>query len=284
MTETIAVAASNQAQANAWDGDEGTYWAENADHFDRSVTPYHGALLGAASIGDGDHVLDIGCGTGQTTRDAALRATAGHAVGVDLSSRMLAVAAERARERAVTNIEFLQADAQHHRFAPEGFDVAISRTGTMFFGDHVAAFTNIGTALRPGGRLALMTWQPLAENEWIPTFATALAAGRPVPTPPPDAPGPFALSDPDRVRSVLTDAGFVDIELDGRSEGMWFGQDADDAHRFVLGLLGWMLGDVDEPTRARGLQNLQEAMAAHETGDGVIFGSAAWIITARRPG
>ena len=103
----------------------------------------------------------------------------------------------------------------------------------MFFGDLTAAFTNIGHALVPGGRLVLVAWQPLPANEWIREISGALAAGRDLPAPPPDAPGPFSLSDPDRVRSILTAAGFTGIEMEGTTAGMWFGTDADDAHRFV---------------------------------------------------
>src|SRR5688572_17501985 len=225
-TNAVPVDSSNAAQLRAWDGDEGEYWADNAEYFDRSVAVYHERLLAVAAIGEGDRVLDVGCGTGQTTRDAARAASTGSALGVDLSSRMLDCARRRAADEGVTNVAFAQADAQIHPFDPGAYDVAISRTAAMFFGDHVAAFTNIGRALRPGGRLVLVTWQPLPGNEWIREISSALAAGRDLPVPPPDAPGPFSLSDPDRVRGLLATAGFVDVELDGATGGMWFGNDA----------------------------------------------------------
>ena len=80
---------------------------------------------------------------------------------------------------------------------PAAFDVAISRTAAMFFGDHVAAFAQHrpGPALRADG-CVLVTWQPLPGNEWIREISGALAAGRDLPAPPPDAPGPFALVRP----------------------------------------------------------------------------------------
>ena len=111
----------------------------------------------------------------------------------------------------------------------------------------------------------------------------ACSGTRPASRPPPDAPGPFALSDRDRVRALLTSAGFVDVELDGTTAGMWFGNDADDAHRFVLGLMGWMLEGLDDAGRARAIGALHATMAAHETPDGVLFESAAWIIQATLP-
>ena len=282
VTNAVPVSSSNIEQLRAWDGDEGDYWAGNAEYFDRSVAVYHERLLTAAAIGERDLVLDLGCGTGQTTRDAA-RQTGGSALGVDLSSRMLDYARRRATEEGVTNATFVQADAQIHPFGAGVYDVAISRTAAMFFGDQTAAFGNIGRALRSGGRLALVTWQPLASNEWIREISGALAAGRDLPSPPPDAPGPFSLSEPDRVRTVLTNAGFSDVDLEGTAAGMWFGHDADDAHRFVLGLMGWMLGGLDDAGHARAIDALHATMAAHATPDGVFFESAAWTIQATRP-
>ncbi|MEU9305798.1 class I SAM-dependent methyltransferase [Streptomyces sp. NPDC048269] len=194
MSSTRQVDSSNAEQARAWDGEEGTYWPEHADRFDRAVHAHHAHLLAAAAISATDQVLDIGCGTGQTTRDAARRASRGRAVGVDLSAAMLRRARRRAAAEGLPNAEFVQADAQVHPFPAAVFDVAVSRSGTMFFADPVAAFRNIAGALGPGGRLVQMVWQPPAGNEWFLSLTRALAAGRPLPTPPPDAPGPFALA------------------------------------------------------------------------------------------
>ncbi len=166
-TNALQVDASNVDQLHAWDGDEGAYWAAHADYFDRSASPYHEKLMAAAAIALTDRVLDIGCGAGQTTRDAGRAATAGSALGVDLSSRMIDTARRRATAEGVTNAFFEQADAQIHPFEAGAFDVAISRSAAMFFGDQAAAFSNIARALRPHGRLVLTTWQSLADNEWV---------------------------------------------------------------------------------------------------------------------
>ena len=195
---------------------------------------------------------------------------------------MIEYARRRAVEEQVGNVVFEQADAQVHPFDAGTFDVAISRTGAMFFGDPVAAFANICRALRPGGRLVLLTWQGPGPNEWIRELSGALAAGRDLPLPPPEAPGPFALSDPDRVRSILTAAGCTDIGLDGRSKPMWFGHDAEGAYGFVLGLMGWMLEGLDDARRAQALDNLRVSLTAHDTGHGVLYESATWTIHAIR--
>src|SRR5215207_4897821 len=110
-TSSLPVDASNAGQLRAWDGDEGAYWAAHADYFDRGLARHHQRLMAAAAIGAAERVLDVGCGTGQTTRDAARVARVGSALGVDLSAAMLAVARRRATEEGVTNIRFEQADA-----------------------------------------------------------------------------------------------------------------------------------------------------------------------------
>lgn len=286
MSEVDAVITdpSNAEQLRAWDGDEGAYWAANAERFDRAMAAYHEGFLAAADIGAAEHVLDVGCGTGQTTRDAARAAPSGSALGVDLSSQMIGYARRRADQDRIENVSFEQADAQIHPFEPERFDVAISRAGVMFFGDLVAAFTNIGRALQPSGRLALLIWQPPPNNAWIGEISSALAAGRDLPAPPPEAPGPFSLADLGRVRKILGDAGFTDIEIDGKTAEMWFGTDADDAFGFVREFFGWMLEGLDDAGRGRALDALRATMAVHhDAGLGVCFDSATWIVRARHP-
>jgi ubiquinone/menaquinone biosynthesis C-methylase UbiE len=278
MTMTVPVDPSNAAQLRAWDGDEGSYWAAHADHFERALTAYHDAFFATAAIEETDRVLDVGCGTGHATRRAARIARSGSAVGLDLSSAMLAVARQRARDEGLANVEFAQADAQIHAFDSTSFDVAIGQTSAMFFGDRVAALANIGRALRPGGRLVLLTWQPLSENEWIREFTTAMAAGRDLPAPPAGAPGPFTLAEPRVIRSVLSAAGYRDVRLQAHNEPMWVGGDADDAYQLVSGLMGWMLDGLDDAGRTNALDALRETIAAHETPDGVLYESATWII------
>src|SRR5579884_699004 len=194
----------NVEQAAAWDGPSGEYWAAHQARFDAAMEPHHARLMAAAAIAPGERVLDIGCGNGQSTRDAARAARAGGSVlAVDLSGPMLDRARRTAEADGLTTIRFEQADAQTYAFPAGAFDVALSRFGVMFFADPVAAFTNIGTALRPGGRLALLVWQPLAANEWMTTIRQALVMGRELPVPPPGAPGPMGLADADFASSVL---------------------------------------------------------------------------------
>jgi SAM-dependent methyltransferase len=278
----LPVDPTNTEQARAWDGDEGTYWTEHARHFDRALGAYHERFLAAADIGRADRVLDIGCGTGQTTRDAARRARYGLALGVDLSGQMISLARRLATSEGLANAHFEQADAQIHSFGKEPFDVAISRTGTMFFGNPVVAFTNIARGVRPGGHLVLLVWQGPERNEWIRALSGALAAERDLPSPPIGAPGPFAQSNPDQAKAVLSAAGFADIALEGCSGPMWFGDDPEEAHGFVVGLMGWMLEGLDAVARDRALENLRDTLNTNATDGGVTFESATWLITASR--
>jgi SAM-dependent methyltransferase len=195
---------------------------------------------------------------------------------------MLDVARRQAAEEGLTNVVFEQADAQIYPFKRKSFDVVLSRTTAMFFGDKRAAFHNIGAALRAGGQLVMTTWQPLSENEWIREFSTTMAAGRELPQPPPDAAGPFSLADPEQISALLSDAGFTAVTIDGTVAPMWFGANIDDAFDFVYGLLAWMLADLNDDQSSEARDALRASIAAHATNNGVLYRSAAWTTRAVR--
>jgi SAM-dependent methyltransferase len=275
---------ANVEQAAAWDGDEGEAWAADADRFDHVARRHLARLVGPDVVGPADRILDVGCGNGASSLAAARLASAGSVLGLDLSGPMLAVARRRAAEAGLTNVEFARADVQVHRFAPAGADLVLSGFGGMFFGDPMAAYRNLAGALRPGGRLRMLAWRDLAENEWITSIREALALGRELGTPPPDAPSPFSLADPARVRRLLTEAGFVDVELAAADEPMEWGDDPDHAFAFVrtVGIVNGLLDGLDEEQRAAGLANLHQVLVDHATPDGVLVRSAAWRISATR--
>ena len=276
---------ANVEQAAAWDGEEGDRWTKDEERYEATSRRHGRRLLNAAHITADEHVLDIGCGCGESTRDAARAAVSGMALGVDLSARMIARARERSRAEGLTNARFEQADAQVYPFERQVFDLAISRFGAMFFGDPIAAFRNIGRALRPGGRLALLSWRELGKNEWLLAIREALAAGRTLPEPPVGTPGPFGLAEADAVRPILAEAGFAAIDLEEVNEPVELGADVDDAVAFVrtLGITHGLLDGLDEVTTARALEAVRRMLAAHDTARGVLLDSRAWLITAQRP-
>ncbi|WP_020579984.1 class I SAM-dependent methyltransferase [Actinopolymorpha alba] len=193
--------------------------------YDAELRRHNQVLRRACGVQLQDDVLDIGCGSGQTTRQAARRAQAGSALGVDIS----APAVERARKLAQTeglrNVTFEHANAQVHRLPPERFNRAISRFGTMFFDDPVAAFANIRRALRPAGRLVMMVWQPHERNEWDVAIHQSLAGPQgPVATAS-AGPDPFSLGDPPTVKQILGAAGFADIAFTDVHEPVYYGPD-----------------------------------------------------------
>lgn len=272
----------NAEQAEAWNGPEGEHWASHRAH---GPTDIDQALLEAAGVGPGVRALDVGCGVGDLTRAAARRASGGHAHGLDLSAPQLARARELAAEDGLANVTFEQGDAQAHPLPAGGFDVAISRFGVMFFGDPVAAFANVGRALRPGGRLAFVCPQSAADQPWYVVPLAGLCGDGPCPAVPEDgAPGMFSLARRDHISAVLAAAGFVDVRPEPLDAPMGFGPTLDDAVDFYLGS-----GPVRAVLEARpdvvgvARDRLGAALAPYAGPAGVTVPATHWLVTARRP-
>ena len=277
-------ACANAAQAAEWDGPAGAHRTRHAAVFDAETRPHNERFRAATAVAPGDRVLDIGCGTGQTTRDAARAAVGGSALGIDLSAQMLEHARRLSREEGLANVGFLQADAQVHRFPAASFEVGISRFGTMFFADPVAAFGNIGRALAPGGRLVLMVWQARDRNEWSMAIRAAIAGDAPVPPPPADGQHPFSLAEPAVAGGILTAAGFDEISFTDVREPVFYGPDPAVALDVVRGLRSTrdLLAGMPAAETGRALDRLRATLAAHQAADGVFFDARSWIIAARR--
>jgi SAM-dependent methyltransferase len=252
------------------------------DFYDVELRAHHEYLRAAYGISPGDEVLDIGCGTGLTTREAARAASPANVVGVDVSERMLERAGELTADEGLENISYKLGDAQVHRFAPASFDVAISRFGTMFFNDPAAAFANIAAALRPEARLVLLVWQRREHNEWMLAINAALGdAAKPSP---PDA-DPFSLGDAEATERILERAGFEGIRFEDVHEPMLYGHDLDAALAFLRGLQSTTeaLAGMSDDEAARTVERLREMLAAHYSEErGMVLDSRSWLITARR--
>jgi SAM-dependent methyltransferase len=252
--------------------------------YDAELTRYGAVLRRAWAVRPHDRVLDVGCGTGQTTRDAGRIARAGSALGVDLSAPAIARARELARTEGLRNVTFERADAQVHGFAQGHFDLAVSRFGTMFFDDPVAAFANIGRALRPAGRLVMVVWQAHDRTDWDGAIRQALAGPDGPTAVTSDRPDPFSLADPTTVEGILRAAGFADIGLTDVHEPVYYGPDPTAALDWVRGFAGTskLLKRLDPAAAAGALARLRDALAARMSDDGIWFDSRAWIVTAYR--
>ena len=193
---------ANETQIKAWNETNPPRWFRLGEVMTRPLMPFGEAAMQALRPRPGEKALDVGCGTGETTR--ALAAACGDALGIDVSAPFLDVA------RASGGARYLLADAQTHRFG-EQFDMVFSRFGVMFFDDPLKAFSNLGSALR--GRLAAVVWGPLAENEWASMPLEVLRGLMPVTDVAP-GPGPFGLSDAGALAKLLQDAGFSDVRVD----------------------------------------------------------------------
>lgn len=250
--------------------------------YDAELQLHNEQFRAALEIRAADRVLDIGCGTGQTTREAALVAYDGGAWGVDIDGGMIARARELADREGVPNVRFEAGDAQAHPFTSGAFDVAISRFGTMFFSDPDMAFRNIARAVRASGRLFMMVWRAHDRNEWAVAIDQALGVERGVAA----APGsdPFSLAEPPTVRRILAAAGFADSEFRDIDLPVYYGQDVDAALAFVRRFANVSEALSLSDPRAAGtiLARLRAMLESRASERGVWLGSRAWIVTARR--
>jgi SAM-dependent methyltransferase len=270
---------ANAAQFDYWNDQTGRTWAELQVLLDQQLAPLGKRAMDALGVRPGQRVLDIGCGCGDTSLSLAARVAPGGAVvGVDLSLPMLDVARGRAAD--LGHVTFLQADAQVAAFGAP-FDAAFSRFGVMFFADPVAAFRHIRAALRPGGRLGFVCWRLPAENVWMTAPLDAALRHVPAPAPDdPDAPGPFAFARADRVRAILSDAGFARVQIEPCDMEIG-GFDLETALRLALrvGPLSRLLREAG--SRPEGIvESVKDVLRGYLTPIGVLMPSASWIVTA----
>jgi SAM-dependent methyltransferase len=286
--ERLVSAGPNREQITYWNEVSAAKWIAFQELLDRQLEPLGRLAMERAQIVVGERVLDAGCGCGHTTLELARRVGAsGGVVGIDISTPMLETAKERARAAGISNASFWNADVQLHPFAPLEFDVVFSRFGVMFFTDPTRAFANLGSALRPAGRLSFVCWQSLERNPWMAVPMAAAAREIPFPLrPAPDAPGPFSFADPERVRRILLAGGFEDIVLEPHEEALHVG--AEDLDRTVdflvqMGPTGSALREAGPSAHSHVRAAVREALAPFHGERGLRMGSAAWLVRARRP-
>ena len=286
------VASANEEAIQAWDG----------PLFDQFVRFRHLLTSGLGAHGEealrlvpprpGDRVLDIGCGFGDTTqRIAGLVGASGAVLGVDAAPRFIEIARHEAEQAALANVRFTVADVETTTFG-EGFDLAFSRMGTMFFANPVAALRNVREALVPGGTLAMVVWRAKIENDWVYRAQTITERflSRPEEYDEPTCgPGPFAMANADTTSGILVSAGYEAISLRRCDLPITIGSDLDEAVDLVmsLGPAGEILrlaGERAEHLHGPVAEALREGLADWTGPDGVMAPASTWIVTASSPG
>ncbi|HEY1961539.1 MAG TPA: methyltransferase domain-containing protein [Rhizomicrobium sp.] len=274
---------SNAQQIEYWNGPAGERWAKAQDQIDHHLGLITEVLMAFNAPKPGEHVLDIGCGGGTTALLLRERiGPEGAVTGIDISAPNLAVA--RARCHAgMADVSFVEADAATYDFQPV-FDLAFSRFGVMFFDEPAAAFANIRKALVRDGRLSFVCWRTFKENEWaFAPYQAALELLPPQEPMQPHAPGPFAFADDERLKSILTRAGFRDIEIKPHDTTVNLGATAVDAvtEALTIGPLARAASELDERARDQIRERIEPIFREYETAYGITPPAAVWLVSAR---
>jgi SAM-dependent methyltransferase len=274
---------ANADQLAFWDGAGGRTWVARQAHTDITLAPVSKALLEFAAPRAGDSVLDIGCGCGATTLDFARAVgSAGSVTALDISAPMLAEAKARAEAAGINSIDWRKADAATASLG--SFDLLTSAFGVMFFGDPIAAFSNMRKGARARARMAFVCWRPLSENRWLTIPMDAVAHHLPPrPKPDPDAPGMFAFADPKRVSRILEAAGWakpaftkLDLALDiAAARGL--DEAVDQATK--IGAINSWLRDQPADVVAAATASVRDALARHGDGRSIPLPAAMWLVS-----
>lgn len=276
--------AINADQKEFWNGAGGESWVQGQEQMDRFLRPFTEELMRRAAPAPGERVLDIGCGTGETSLLAAEAVGEKGAVfGVDISQPMLDLARNRAMMAGAMHAAFSVRDAQAEDLGPQA-DLVMSRFGVMFFEDTAAGFANMRRHARPGGRLSFVCWQPVRENEWV-TIGLGIAKAHVAFPPPPDpyAPGPFALADIDRTLALLAEAGWQDAAADPFATTISQGGTPEAAAENLMqrGPISRAMAEASDRQKEAVMRELIVALQAKAGDEGVKLGAAVWFVSAR---
>ncbi|HXA22014.1 MAG TPA: methyltransferase domain-containing protein [Acetobacteraceae bacterium] len=279
---------ANEAMRHYWNTIAGPRWVAGQGFRERRNEESLALLLACLRLAGGEHVLEIGCGTGAVTLPLAQAVGAhGRVVAVDISEPMLEVARQRVDASGVHNVMLLSGDAQVLAFEQAAFDVATSRMGVMFFADPVAAFRNIAGALKPRGRFVFACWAPLAENRhWLISYDIALRhLGQPAPSAD-HVPGPLAFADPEYIRRVLAAAGFADIMVERAHPTIIGGNPEEEARQaLMMGPTARLIEakQPDDATRKVIADEIAAAFAAEASAGPIRLPATIFLVTAHRP-
>jgi ubiquinone/menaquinone biosynthesis C-methylase UbiE len=280
------IAAPNADQIAYWNSAVADRWARRQAEIDAMMAPFTDALLGAANLGpDGPwRILDVGCGSGETTLMAA---QIGHELtGLDVSTSLLELAKSRAEKAGMTGVNFFLGDASR-LFIDPPFDLIMSRFGVMFFDDPPKAFKNLAGMTNHGGRIVFVCWRSPNENQWVTLPMSALEgmveAGGAKQA---EGPGPFAFANPDKVRTLLTGAGFTQIKITPFDGEMTMGaaKGIHDAAAYIaeIGPAARAIAELPKEKRPEVLARLEATIAPFMRGNALVLQGSVWVVEAAR--
>jgi SAM-dependent methyltransferase len=286
MTMMTVAPTQNADQIAYWNSAVADRWARRQGEIDAMMAPFTDALLGAANLGpEGPwRVLDVGCGSGETT---LLAAQIGHQLtGLDVSTSLLELAKARAAKAGLKGIDFFLGDASR-MFIDPPFDLVMSRFGVMFFDNPAKAFANLAKLTRVGGRLVFVCWRSASQNQWVTLPMTALEglveAGGAKQA---EGPGPFAFADSDKVRAILSGAGFGQIKITPYDGDMIMGQQRgiEAAADFLaeIGPAARAIADLPLEYKPQALKRLEAAIRPHMSDDALVLKGGVWLVEAVR--
>ena len=278
----------NSEQIAEWNGELGQRWVAMQREIDRIVVPFGDAALKSAAPQPGERVIDIGCGCGDTSLDIArIVGKAGSVLGIDVSTPMLEVARSRAALADCAHLVFREDDASEAEL-PASTDLLFSRFGVMFFSQPTQALSHLRGSLRAGGRCVFVCWRAPRDNAWamVPLSAARAAMGvTPAPADP-NAPGPFAFADEERLRAILSGAGFGAVDVRRFDAALSLGATPRSAAETAV-----QIGAVSRFVREVGVEHLPIIVEAveralgplAETDGRVNLNGSTWIVSATNP-
>ena len=254
------------------------------------LTHHSEAIFPTLPVNEGDAVLDVGCGFGDTAIRLAERVgPSGHVDGIDCCEAFLDFGRKEVAEKGLTNVSFVEGDAQSHAFEPS-YDFVFSRFGTMFFENPVRGLRNMRTALKPGGKMTMIVWRTIGDNPWL-GLPKEVILGI-LPPPGDDArtcgPGPFSMSNQETVTGMLKSAGYVEPVCERVDAPVLVGATTQDSVDFqlALGPAGEVYreaGELAEQRKDEVQTALSEAIAPYLKDEGIVMPSSSWVITAMNP-
>ena len=277
----------NAKQKEFWSGKGGDYWVVKQSEMDVMLNPLGEKALAKLDLKSNSKVLDIGCGCGATTLEIAKKVSDGTVTGLDISVPMLDQAKSEASIQGIPNVDFRVVDVQIEQLPSKEYDYVYSRFGVMFFEDPFEAFRNISSSVKEGGKLSFVCWQDPYLNPWQSLSIQVIRGYLDIPSPPPRSPGPFAFQEKDYVKDILEQSGFSYISLDDNQEDitMFAGkslQEASEDYLAINPVVTEMLKDSPDSLKAKIVESLKEAFSEYHKGDGLLFPSATWIVSASK--